>query len=306
MLVVGLFVGLNLRGVEETGLFEDIAVYVKIVIVLSLAALGIAFADVDPSAIDVFDEGVISPITGFAIIFVSYEGFQLLVYDYEEIEHVERVLPLGMYLAISVAILIYVSISFVATLHLTPQQLLAHEEVALAEAVSNIPVLGVAGFVLVVLSAMKSTSSGINATLFGTARLVNEVATEGALPELFSFRNREGIPVYALLIMGGLTAAFAALGTLTQITEFGSIAFLGSFAVTNYTNLRLAAETGSYRIVPALGLLGTAVAIPIVLYHLYRTDVEILLWIVGIFLALCLLEFGYIERHPFEPTVGES
>jgi len=306
VVVVTLFVGLNLSGVRETGLFEDIAVYIKIAILLSLAVLGIVFYDGSVTAIDFFSEGVVSPITGFAIIFVSYEGFQLLVYDYEDIENVERVLPIGMYVAIVIAILIYVSVSFMATLHLTPEQLVAHEEVALAEAVSRIPVLGAAGFVLVILSAMKSTSSGINATLFGTARLVHKISTEGALPRAFSFRNREGIPVYALLVMGGLTAAFAALGSLKQITEFGSVAFLLSFAVTNYTNLRLADVTGSNLLVPALGLVGTGVAIPVVLYHLYLTDVEILLWILGIFVSVFLLESLYLERSPFDPDADSD
>ncbi|MFB6122258.1 MAG: APC family permease [Haloferacaceae archaeon] len=306
VLIVALLAGLNLSGVRETGLFEDIAVYVKIAILLSLAGLGVAFFQGDPTAIDFFDEGYVSPITGFAIIFVSYEGFQLLIYDYEEIENVERTLPIGMYLAILIAILIYVSVSFMATLQLTPEQLIAHEETALAAAVSNIPILGTVGFGLVILSAMKSTSSGINATLFGASRLSHEIATEGAIPRLFSFRNREGIPVYSLLIMSGLTAAFAALGTLKQITEFGSVAFLISDAVANFVNLRLADETGSNRLFPALGLFGTVVAIPIVLYHLYRTDVEILLWIVGIFVSLFVLEFLYLERSPFDPDVEQK
>jgi len=301
--IVAAFVGLNLRGVHETGLFEDIAVYIKIVILLSIATLGVIFYDGDVATFDFFSKGVVSPIAGFAIIFVSYEGFQLLVYDYEDIENVERVLPIGMYVAIAISILIYVSVSFMATLHLTPEQLLAHQEVALAEAVSNIPVLGGAGFVLVILSAMKSTSSGINATLFGTSRLVHKIATEGALPRVFSFRNREGIPVYSLLIIGSLTAALAALGTLKQITEFGSVAFLISFAVTNYTNIVLADETGSNRFIPVLGLIGTGVALPVVLYHLYQTDVEILLWIVGIFAVVFLIEFLYVERSSFTPDV---
>jgi amino acid transporter len=302
--VVALFVGLNLSGVRETGLFEDIAVYVKIAILLSLAGLGIAFFQGDPTSVEFFDEGYVSPITGFAVIFVSYEGFQLLIYDYDDIEDVERTLPVGMYLAIVIAILIYVSVSFMATLQLTPEQLIAHEETALAAAVSNIPLLGGVGFVLVILSAIKSTSSGINATLFGASRLVHEIASEGAIPQLFSFRNREGIPVYALVLMGGLTAAFAALGTLKQITEFGSVAFLIADAVANYVNLRLATETGSYRVVPGLGLLGTVAAIPLVLHHLYRTDPGILLWIVGIFGALFLLEVFYLERRPFEETLN--
>jgi amino acid transporter len=300
VLVVAAFVGLNLSGVQETGLFEDIAVYIKVLVLLSLAGLGIAFYNGDPTAMDFFNRGHLSPITGFAIIFVSYEGFQLLVYDYEDIENVERTLPIGMYTSIVIAILIYVAVSFMATLQLTPEQLIAHEETALAAAVSNIPLLGAAGFVLVMLSAIKSTSSGINATLFGTSRLVHEIATEGVIPRLFSFRDREGIPVYALLLMGGLTAAFAALGTLKQITEFGSVAFLIADAVANAVNFQLADTTGSNRLFPALGLVGTVAAIPIVLYHLYRTDLGILLWIVGLFCSLFLFEFIYIERRPYD------
>jgi len=103
--------------------------------------------------------------------------------------------------------------------------------------------------------------------------------------------------------MGGLTAAFAALGTLKQITEFGSVAFLIADAVANFVNLQLADETGSNRLFPALGLVGTVTAIPIVLYHLYRTDTELLLWIVGIFGSLFLLEFFYIERYSFDPEI---
>ena len=79
-----------------------------------------------------------------------------------------------------------------------------------------------------------------------------------------------------------------------------------SFAVTNCTTLRLADETGSNPLVPAVGLLGTTVAIPIVLYHLYRTDIEILLWIVGIFVSLFVLEFIYVTRSPYGLEVGDN
>lgn len=301
--IVATFVGLNLSGVHETGLFEDIAVYLKILILLSLAALGIVFYDGSLADVQFFTEGIISPITGFAVIFVSYEGFQLLVYEYEDIASADRTLPVGMYTAILIAILIYVSVSFMATLHLTPAELVANEEVALAAAVSHIPLLGGAGFVLVILSAMKSTSSGINATLFGASRLVHTIAAEGALPRALSFRNRENVPVYALVAMGVLTASLAAIGTLKQITEFGSVAFLIADAVTNYTNLRLADETGSTRVLPAVGLAGTATAIPMVLYHLFRTDAGVLLWILGIFAIVFIIESLYIRRSSFEPDV---
>ncbi|WP_181691895.1 hypothetical protein [Natronomonas sp. LN261] len=42
-------------------------------------------------------------------------------------------------------------------------------------------------------------------------------------------------------------------------------------------------------------------AIPVVLYHIYRTDVGTLLWIIGIFLTLFLFEFLYLEHSSFDP-----
>ncbi|MHB9286014.1 hypothetical protein ACKVMT_03125 [Halobacteriales archaeon Cl-PHB] len=35
-------------------------------------------------------------------------------------------------------------------------------------------------------------------------------------------------------------------------------------------------------------------------FHLYRTDLGILAWVIGIFLAVFVVEFVYVERHPFD------
>ncbi|MDQ2074663.1 hypothetical protein RBH20_19220 [Haloarcula sp. H-GB4] len=60
-----------------------------------------------------------------------------------------------------------------------------------------------AAFVLVAVGALFSTTSAINATLFGTARLAHKVANAGALPQPFSFRNEKGVPAWSLLIIAG-------------------------------------------------------------------------------------------------------
>lgn len=303
--VMASLVGVNLAGVKASGLYEDVAVYIKITLLLSLALLGIVFWDGNFAALNIFNEGVVSPITGFAIIFVAYEGFQLLTYDYREIENVEDVLPKGMIAAILVAILIYLSVSFMATLHLTPEQLIQHKETALAAAVANIPLLGRVGFALVILSAIKSTSSGINSTLFGASRLAHKISTEKELPQVFSFRNKEGVPVYSLLLIGGLSALFSAFGTLEQITEFGSVAFLIADAAANGANLALYRKTGSNPVIPAVGFIATLVALPIVLHHLYVTEPAILRHIASIFAALLFFEFLYLEREPLEREIEQ-
>jgi len=300
--VVASLIGVNLAGVRESGLLQDVLVYLKAAFLLGIAALGILAArGASPNFASFFNKGLMSPITGFAVIFVSYEGFQLLSYEYNEIENAKKTLRRGMYLSIITAIVIYVSVSFMATLHLTPSMVRQSGEYALAKAV--VPFFGSIGFAAVVVTAIQSTGSGINATLFGSSRLAHRIATENELPRLFSFRNKKGIPTYALLIIGGLTGVLTVVGSLKQIVEFGSVAFLIADSAANYTALRLAEEAGIHKSIPLMGFLGTIVALPLVLYHLYLTAFHTLVSIVGIFTVLLFFEFLFIERETVEWAV---
>ncbi len=157
-----------------------------------------------------------------------------------------------------------------ATLHLIPNMVIEYREEPLARAV--VPFLGNTGPILVVIIAVQSTASGINATLFSTSRISYRIATEGELPRLFSFKNKKDIPIWSLLVIGSISAFFSALGSLTQIVEFGSIAFVIADGATNYANLSLYDKTNSLKIIPLIGLLGTLVALPLVLYHLFETN----------------------------------
>lgn len=290
---------INIAGVKMSGLYEDIAVYIKILILISIGIAGIYFAPESAlSSFTFFNKGYLNPISAFAIIFVSYEGFQLLTYDYKDIKNVKENLPIGIYASILIAMIIYISVSFMATLHLSPEQLIQHKEYALAKAVT--PFLGSAGFILVVISALKSTSSGINATLFGTARFAKKMATEKELPKVFSMKNQAGVPKNAIIAITIVTIIFTVLGSLEQITEFSSIAFLLAFGVVNYINLRNYKKTNSNPILPTLGLLGILAALPMVGYHVYQASPFNFYIILGIFTLGAYIEFMHMERKKIE------
>lgn len=302
--IVAALIAVNLLGIKESGYLEDVLVYLKVIFLLAIAGMGITlFHGHYPNLSQFFNKGLISPIAGFAVIFVAYEGFQLLCYDYKDIKNVETNLKRGIYLSIALAIIVYLAVSFMATLHLTPEMLTAHKEYALAKAVT--PFLGSFGFILIALTALQSTASGINATLFGSSRLAHKVATDKAMPKIFSFRNKEGIPTYALIVTGFLTALLAVFGSLEQITEFGSVAFIIADGAANYANLRLYKKTKSNLLVPLAGFIGCTIALPIVVYHLYLTEPHILLSITVIFTIIFLFEFLYMEREPLEEAAEE-
>lgn len=300
--IIVVFTGINLLGVHESGESQDILVYMKVVILLTFGLVGLwtIFAGhrAEPFVGGIFSKGLLAPIVGIGAIFVSFEGFQLLSYEYTDIEEGIDTMEKGIYLSIAISTVIYVLVAFVTTTVLSPEQILRSKETVLAVAASMLfadPLVQRAAFVLVAIAALFSTTSAINATLFGTARLAHKVASKGALPQLFSFRNKNGVPTWSLVIIAGLTAIFTALGSLEEITSFASIAFALIFGTVNYICLR---DTDIDRspVIPGIGLVGTVAFLPLILWHYLRTQPTMLYYVGGIFLALVILELVYSER----------
>lgn len=230
--VIGLFIAINFLGTSSSGISEDVLVYVKVMILILLRpwSLGIfSQPDFNVFAGGLFNKGFSSMFVGAAVIFVSFQGFQLLTYECSEIRGGISTLRKAVYYSIVAATLIYILVSFVTTNLLTADQIVVHKETALAFAAQKIFTLHVMNgisYILISVATLFSTASAINATLFGNARLSHKIATEKELPQVFSFRNSNGVPTKSLLIIGFLMAAFTAVGGLEQISTFASVAFI--------------------------------------------------------------------------------
>lgn len=301
--VIALFVLINTVGVKSSGSSEDILVYAKALILFIFGGLGVWAIFTKPDIVvfqgGLFNTGVTSAITGAAVIFVSFQGFQLLTYEYSEIQGGISTLRKGVYYSIISATAIYILVSFVTTNLMTPHQIIVYKETALAYAAKQIfasPALNTVSYVLISIAALFSTASAINATLFGTARLSHKIATEKELPEVFSFRNSKGIPTHSILIIGLLTAGFTAFGSLEEISTFASVSFILIFATVNAICLFDSEVTENW-IIPAIGLTGTLLALPLLIWHLYQNQPHILTSIILIFAGIAVFEFIYFERN---------
>ena len=157
----------------------------------------------------VFNQGLAAPVVAAGLIFVAYEGFELIPNAIQEMRHPETDLKRGLILAILITSAIYVVVSLVALGNLTPEQVAKDQEYVLAVAAR--PTLGEAGFVLIGIAALMSTASAINATLFGSARLAMVMAAEHALPRVFSMRERtRDVPWVSLVVLSVLTGVVPA------------------------------------------------------------------------------------------------
>lgn len=276
--ILSVFLLVNLRGVTASALTEDVVVLIKVVVLALIAVIGLAHFSPDRLT-PLANQGITNVFIATTAIFVAYEGFELLSYDYGDIEKPRRTLPRALYLSVGLVALIYVSVTIASQMLVSDKLIISQKEVAFAGV--GQAALGVVGKWIATLAALLATSSAINATLFATARQTHEIASAGELPATFA-KSRNGLPVSALIMLAVFGSAFAMLPGILELLTFGSAVFLAVFAVTNYLAYRVAA-TFWQRLVTAVATAACTAAIIILLIQLARHDHATLLLI-----ALCL------------------
>ena len=292
-LVLVAFLGINLVGAKLSGRFELILVVVKVSILLLFVAVGLGTVGTD-HLVPVFDKAPVAPLAAAALIFVAYEGFELIPNAIEEMKNPADTLKRGLIVSIIVTAALYVLVSFVALGNLTPEAIRRDQEYALAVAAQ--PSLGQFGFVLIGLAALLSTASAINATLFGSSRLAMVMAREHALPRIFSHRERtRPVPWVGLVALTAGTVAFILFANLNVISAFASATFLLIFLAVNASAARLHARVGLKPALPYCGTTLCGVTFLVVLWHTWRVSPESLAWIVGIYTLAVVSELGLIS-----------
>lgn len=285
---------LNLLGVREANIFENILVFVKISILTGLIILG--FYSVHPSkVIPIVTHGFRNTIQAAALVFVAYEGFQLLTYDYEAIQNHKKNLPKAVFYSISIVIVIYVLIAFVLTGSLSSDIIAAHKETALALLAQ--PVLGQFGVTIVLIAVMFATSFAILVTIFAISRIAKRISDGGQLPTSLTRWKGEDIPVLFSLVIAAGAILVQFYGNLTQITTFSSLAFLFVFSIVNFMGYKHKVLKGWKSILPILGSVGCASGLAVLLYDTYTNKPTTLYIVIGIFVMLLICRELYIWLH---------
>ena len=293
--VILIIVMLNLSGVKESGVSEDLLVYSKIIILIGLIGLG--FYTVEPDKVfPVITHGFGNTIQAAALVFVAYEGFQLLTYDYDAIDNHKENLPKAIIYSISIVIVIYVLIAFVLTGSLGPDIIAEHKETALALIAK--PVLGQFGITIVLVAAVFSTASAILATIFAISRMAKRISDGGQLPSQLTAWKSSGVPVYFSLLLGVAAIIVQFFGNLSQITTFSSLVFLFVFSIVNFMGYKHKVLKGWKSMLPVLGSVGCISAMIVLLYETYLSNRPTLYIVAGISIVLLGVRELYIWLHP--------
>lgn len=289
--MVAFFVALNLRGVGDASSVEIVLVWFKLVVLVGLALWGLWLWDVPMLSKGVQTPGLPTALFAAAAVYMAYEGFELLSYDYEDIEDADRTLPRATLSAIITVIIVYVIVALGTAMLIGADKIVANEEVAIA--IAGKQVAGMFGLIVVTIAASFSTGSAINATLFSTARFTRKVAEDDELPRLLDKSNKAGVPEWALIGVGTCSAILVLAGSLTSLVSSASLAFLLTFALVCGLAFK---EKAGLRIVTGAGAIGGVLAAIGLIYRLWMTD-PIALAFLAVLAVIAAFGRPFILKH---------
>ncbi len=290
-LIILVLAALNLMSAGVVGEVEEYIVAFKVAILLFFVLAGIW--SIDPARFYQHIPPVSRLVAGGMIIFLAYEGFELIANTAKEVEDLSF-LPRAYYTAVGFVVFLYVAVAIVTVGNLPFQQIVNARDYALAAAAK--PFLGRAGFTLIAVAALLSTGSAINATLYGSARVSYVIAKYGELPA-FLEKKVWNKPVEGLLLTSMLTLIMANTLNLSNISTLGSAGFLIIFAAVNVACFRLRREAKSSPAITVIGTLMCSIALLELLTVTVKslTDLAVLATMVG---GSFLFEVTYRSLRP--------
>ncbi|MCA8971405.1 MAG: amino acid permease [Planctomycetes bacterium] len=280
---------INILDATMVSRFETAIVVLKLALLAVVVVAG-AFA-VDGARLDPSHwPGPTSLITGGMVIFVAYEGFELMANAASDVEDPKRTLPRAFFGSVLFVVVLYILVSIVTVGSVAPEEIQRAKDYALAAAAR--PSLGATGFTMVAVSALLATFSAINATIYGNARLGFSLAKDGELPKLLA-RRTWSRPIVGVVMTAVLSLVLALSVDIESIAILGSAGFLLVFTAVNLAALRMSKTIGAKRSVTSIAALACLASLVALLVHAGRDNPNALLIEGAVLCAILLFEAIY-------------
>jgi len=293
--IILIALGINYYSIKVVSKIESYAVTIKLFILLGfifIAGYGLIGSEYLGQLSPENWESTFELVAAGMVIFVAYEGFELIANSAPDIKDPEKNIPRAYYWSVIFVIALYMIIAAVTVGSLPFSQIATAEDYVLAEAAK--PVLGQVGFTIISVAALISTFSAINASLYGGTRVNFELAEDYELPDVFTcklWNQPIGLMVTAILTLIAVNTL-----ELESISTAGSVGFLVIFTHVNLAGYKLAGETSSNKLIPIVGALSCAVALVVLLIQQYGTNHSY------VYIALGIIVFCFIAEFLFRMT----
>ncbi len=243
------FIMINYRGVSGTGKSSTIIALGQTVTLGIIGVLGIAVAYVNPERLmnfsPIIDNGVVGVLVAMGFTYVGFEGFEVIGHAGEEAINPRKNIPKAILYAVIIVVSTYILVAFAAVIGAntgasTTGAWFANEgATGFAKAIGSLIPFG---SVLVVLAAIFSSTSALNATLFSSARVSFAMSRDGYLPPGLSKISKNRVPHIALFSSSVIVLVVALLLDVEGVAAAADIMFLLIFMLINISVIKIRRE----------------------------------------------------------------
>lgn len=289
IIVIALLI--NYLSIKLVGGIESISVFIKLIILLAFILVGFYGFYTHPENLHQLNperwESPLLLLTGGMVIFVAYEGFELIANSIADLENNEKNTEKAYFGAVGFVVVLYFLIAIVTVGSLPFKEIASAKDYVLAKAAE--PTLGQIGFTIIAITAMISTFSAINATVLGSSRVNYDIAKNDELPHYF-YRQLWGKPI-GLLITALLSIALVNSFNLESISTAGSAGFLLIFAVVNFIGLKQHKALKSKKWLHLIGFISCSLAYIALVVQQFQHNITGVTITLGITLCCFVLEY---------------
>ena len=221
--------GVLVIGVRESAASNSVMVLIKTAVVIFVIAAGAGYVDTanwHPYA----PKGWGGIMTGAAVVFFAYIGFDGVTTAAEEARNPERDMPIGILGSLAICTVLYLAVALVITGMVPLSEI--DTTAPLATAFKSKGLFFAAG--LISVGAIVGLTSVLLVLLYGQSRIFYAMSRDGLLPPVFSqVHPKYFTPHISTMLVGTVVALLAAVLPLTWLVELVSIGTLFAFILVS-------------------------------------------------------------------------
>jgi len=237
--LVAVLTALLVVGIQESARFNNLVVFIKILIVFLVIGFGFMFVNsanwhpfIPPNTGEAGRYGVSGIVRGAGVIFFAYIGFDAVSTAAQEAKNPQRDLPIGILASLAICTVLYILMALVMT-GLAPYKELNVPHpvfVAIERAGPGLRWLTY----LINIGAIAGLASVVLVMLMGQPRIFYAMSRDGLLPPVFSkVHQKFRTPWLATIITGTVAMFIGGLFPIDLLGELVSIGTLLAFSIVS-------------------------------------------------------------------------